>query len=363
MAPDSQPTAEATLRQGSHMIRRFWKYGLLFRFFGFFFIEGFQDRSLRRAKVKFLTPYILCATAWFTCGIGFEAAYLGGRTFLKSNSVRSYTKSLLFIVHSSVAVKCFFNILCLAVGTSKLLEFFRESAAYERSICYVPLVDAHSRKQKLLGAARSTLGLVVFGACYAVTTDSYVTHIVGDYGEEWRVVMTIWANLSMASFFVYDSLLHIILTRTSDVLADYLHCQVMAFSTVLEKATHRQCDPEASLRVQEIRVHVSEIRRLVRFINNIWHSALVASAASLTFLLCVTFYALLNDGLAQRAVRVAFSYSLFCLYQFIDIVAVSQTLVDEVRHFTYSLRYSFLDLEVKTTNNFKFDRCLFQLVT
>ncbi|KAH9380127.1 hypothetical protein HPB48_000736 [Haemaphysalis longicornis] len=124
--------------------------------------------------------------------------------------------------------------------------------------------------------------------------------------------------------------MHIMLTRTSDVLSDYLHHQFVSFVIAFEKGTRSRRGVEECRRIEEIRMNLSKIRGLVRLIDSVWHSAVVTSAAVLIFLVCVTLYAVLTDGFGDPVVKIVISYSLFSLCGFVDVATVSQTLVDEV---------------------------------
>ncbi|KAH9380142.1 hypothetical protein HPB48_009246 [Haemaphysalis longicornis] len=342
MPPGTQPLQNTTLRPYSHMMRSFWKYGLLFRIFGILFISGFYDRSLENARVKFLSPYLLCPTAWISVGLPFEAAFIGSRVFLTSGSVRSFTKSLLFIIHTIVMVKTLTNSICAFLGTSKLLDFLKESAAYEQSVSYVPPVDADMRKRKLSCATRRIAVLVVGAAASVLIVQNYLKYLVQEYGEKWRVLLVVWGITSTITFFVYDSIMHIVLTRTSDVIADYLHHQALQLLNVSQQNIPRQARAEASHRIEEIRLNLSRITGLIRLIDNVWHSAAVTSSACLIFLVCITLYAVLSDGFADPVVKIAICYSLFSLCGLVDVAAVSQALVDEVRPCASPLNNVFL---------------------
>ncbi|KAH9380143.1 hypothetical protein HPB48_009247 [Haemaphysalis longicornis] len=315
------------------MMGHFWKYGLIFRVFGILFIEGFYDRSLAKARVKFASLYIFCPMAWTSVGISFGCSFIGSRAFLTSGSVRSFTKSLIFIIHSIIIVKTLANSFCAVLGTSKILQFLQEASAYEESASYVPPSDADNRTRKILGTARRISVLVVGVGTFVAATECYLSYVVQDYGERWRALITVWAILAVLGFFVYDSMMLVVLTRVSDVLANYIHHQVCVLVRAFDKAAvaaERQRGVKLCGRIEKIRVNVSKIRGLIRLIDSVWHPAVISCAGCLIFLLCITVYAVLTNGLQHPVVKVTLCYSLYCLIGFVDLASMSQALVNQV---------------------------------
>ncbi|KAH9380145.1 hypothetical protein HPB48_009249 [Haemaphysalis longicornis] len=246
------------------------------------------------------------------------------------------------------------NAFCVVLGASKLLHFLRESAAYEQSTSYAPPVDSVCRKRRLSGAARRISALIIESTCYVLITKTYLRYLVQDYGERWRPLILIGTVISTLAFFVYGSMLTTILSRTSEVLADYLHQQVVAFFNVLAKAPQGERCNRAAHQIEEIRFNVSRIKGLIRSIDSIWHTAVVTSAACLIFLLCTTVYAVSADGLTHPSVKIVISLSAFSLIDFVDLAAVSQSLVDEVR-------LHFYILNVVTRQDSFFPVCVFSV--
>ncbi|KAH9369362.1 hypothetical protein HPB48_022453 [Haemaphysalis longicornis] len=328
-----QQSHHAGQNKCSHMLKHFSVYWLLWRVCGCLFIQNFRDQSLRTARAKLATVYILCPVMWTALALVFEAAFIIGKAFLVSDSIHSFTKSLLFITQSILNVKIFLTFFCMVLGCRKILEFHRESALYERSTCFVPCENAEARRRRILAYIRRFAALVSLAATHGLGTQFYGRDLMLTYGKDWTVFFRICGALSLLVFLVYDSLMYIYLSHSSDILTEYLRAQLFTLQDVCRNRRHVETSQQAWRSVEKVRLNVYRILALKKSMNCIWHPALVISTGSLILLQCMILQAVFNGGFGQPELWIIASYCAYFLISFVDLATVSHSLMDQVSSF------------------------------
>nr|XP_054934277.1 uncharacterized protein LOC129388140 [Dermacentor andersoni] len=292
---------------------------MLGRIFGCLFIQDFWDRSLTKADVRIISLYTFYSAIWILFSTSLSAV-LVGRIFLLSDIARSFTRSLMFILNSVVTFKIVLNFACMALGSSRLLLFLRDSQAYEKSAYLVPFEDPINRGRMLRVRLRKIASLVVLVIVYGLAIRIYVDSAMQDSRKQWRIPLLICSFFTMFVFLLYDSLAYVILSSCSAVLAEYLRVELVALGGCV---TPR--------RVEEVRLRLSAIKKLKRSLNEIWHPALAVWSACLVLVLCITLYAIFDGDIGQPEVLLALAYSAYASMSFADLAILSQCLSDLAR--------------------------------
>ncbi|XP_077558108.1 uncharacterized protein LOC144173647 isoform X1 [Haemaphysalis longicornis] len=319
------------------MVKRFWKFALLYRFFGCLFISGIRKGSVRMAKVK-VAPYIFYSVLWFGVGMGYQAAFIIGGAFMRSGLSHSLTKSLIFIVHTVVTVKIFLTFLCMVTGSSTLLKFLRESEAYEKSTSFVPNKDPKISRNGWLRRFRRLVIVVAWVLCYAACAHLFTSLMASGNKEVSNPILKIIGFVSLFVYVLHDTTLYAVLSCSSDVLTEYVHHQLVSFTTCM-KAQPANCELHSANQFEQIRLNLSKINNLKLLMEQMWHPAMASSSACLMLVLCVTLYTVFDDGFGQPDAWLSLAYSLCSSASFLDLAVGSQAMQDEAQKLKDAVRF------------------------
>ncbi|CAN7947933.1 unnamed protein product [Ixodes hexagonus] len=314
----------------SHMLRRFAGYGMLCRVGGCFFIQNFGRKSLEKARVTWKTPYtfysILCLCFFFW----FEAAFIVQKAYILTFS-SSFTRSLLFILHSVVTWKIFVNFSAMVMGSAKLLDLFRKSAAFENSTGF-----ALPRKHRW-PVLRRCLVLVALIISYAVGIHLFVGDVADELPHQWAVAAKVCGYIAGIGFFLYDSLPFVVLRCCTEVLVDYTHAQLLSFKDC-DRSKGACTDLDAPRQIETIRINLSRIRELKDTLNDIWKWPLATMSASILFILCILLYTVFDGGIYRKDIWITLTYSVYSTLCFVEMAFVSQALMDETQRLREATR-------------------------
>ncbi|KAH9380303.1 hypothetical protein HPB48_022263 [Haemaphysalis longicornis] len=308
------------------MMTHFWKWGIVFRLFGCLFIQGFWDRSLKAAKVKILSPYAVYSAACLTVVVVYEMGVVVVNMHLLPDVAGSFAKSVLLIVYTVVLVKIIVNVLCMTLGSSKLLQFLREAEAYENatSFGYSAVCRCNWRAQ-----ARRWVSAAALVASYAMAMTIYMRNFMQGYDDPWHNFLKVVGYFSEFILFFYDSIAYIVLGSTVDVLVEYLRVLSVSLDTC-ERSRLQLCSTLCPRRVEEIRLNLSRIQALIRCINDMWNPAIIATSACLVWILCTTLYTVIDDGFKTVDIWLSVTYAVYASVGFFDLAVISQELRDQV---------------------------------
>ncbi|CAN7985562.1 unnamed protein product, partial [Ixodes hexagonus] len=310
----------------SYMLQRFAGYGMLCRVGGCFFIEHFSKKSLEKAIVTWKTPYTLYSILCFCFFFWFEAAFIVQKAYVLTFFSKSFTSSLLYVLHSIVTYKIFVNFTAMVMGSAKLLDFFRKSGAFESSTGF-----AVPRKHRwpLLGRCLVVVALVI---SYAVGVHLFVGDVAYELPHQWALTAKVCGYFAGIGFFLYDSLPFVVLRCSTEVLVEYTHAQLLSF---------KKCDRhniactglDAPRQIETIRINLSLIRELKDTLNDIWKWPLAAMSGSILLILCIVLYTLFDGGVYRKDTWIILTYSVYSTLCFVEM-----TLAERLKEATRAVR-------------------------
>lgn len=310
------------------MHQRLRYYAGICRIGGCFWIENFQQESLKNAKVTWRRPYTAYSALVFACFVGLETSFLLSRVSGLAFGSHVFSGSLSFLLHCVVILKAGTNFLSMLCGSRRMLAFFEKSAAFERASGLPTGLRKRTRGRPWRFARR--LGVLVTAVLV------YVQNIYVNFGNAWKGGVLAWllayqisGAVSYSLFLLYDSLTFVTLRGCCEVLADYLDVQVQTF---LERARTRdvRLTFRAPSEVEAVRSTLGEIGDLKKEINDIWQSALVFTSGTLLLSLCFVLYTLFGVDLNLKYVLLSAGYALYESFCFLEIVIASQEMMDQV---------------------------------
>ncbi|EEC04170.1 predicted protein [Ixodes scapularis] len=307
----------------SYMLQRFAGYGMLCRFGGCFFIQNFSKKSLEKATVTWKSPYTVYSILCFCFFFWFEAAFIVQKAYVLTIFSRSFARSLLFILHTVVTYKIFVNFSAMVMGTTKLLDFFRMSGAFEHSTGF-RIPEKHRWPM-----ARCCLVVAVLVISYAIGIHFFVGEVTNGLPRQWVIAAKVCGYIAGAGFFLYDSLPFVVLRCCTEVLVEYIHAQSLSFRDC-DRSKVARTDQDASREIENIRINLSQIRKLKDTLNDVWKLPLAAMSASILLILCVVLYSVFDNGLYLRDIWIILTYSAYSTLCFLEMTC-AQRLKDAVR--------------------------------
>uniref|UniRef100_A0A1S4KRX5 Uncharacterized protein n=1 Tax=Ixodes scapularis TaxID=6945 RepID=A0A1S4KRX5_IXOSC len=315
----------------SYMLQRFAGYGMLCRFGGCFFIQNFSKKSLEKATVTWKSPYTVYSILCFCFFFWFEAAFIVQKAYVLTIFSRSFARSLLFILHTVVTYKIFVNFSAMVMGTTKLLDFFRMSGAFEHSTGF-RIPEKHRWPM-----ARCCLVVAVLVISYAIGIHFFVGEVTNGLPRQWVIAAKVCGYIAGAGFFLYDSLPFVVLRCCTEVLVEYIHAQSLSFRDC-DRSKVARTDQDASREIENIRINLSQIRKLKDTLNDVWKLPLAAMSASILLILCVVLYSVFDNGLYLRDIWIILTYSAYSTLCFLEMTCVSQALMDEAQRLKDAVR-------------------------
>ncbi|KAH9380244.1 hypothetical protein HPB48_018212 [Haemaphysalis longicornis] len=312
------------------MMKHFWKWGMVCRFLGCLYIEGFWDRSLKAARVQVLSLYTVYSAACLTGVVAYEMGVVVVNIFLLPDVAGSFAKSLLLIVYAVVLIKIIVNVLCMTLGSSKLLQFLREAEAYEKATSFGYSAGSEACRRNWRTQARRWVSAAALVASYGMAMTIYMRNFMQGYDDPWHNFLKVLGFFSEFYLFFFDSVAYIVLGSTVDVLVEYLKSLVESLGTC-EKNRLLLCSRLCPRTVEDIRHNFSRIQALIHCINDIWHPAITATSACLVWILCTTLYTVFDDGFTTLDIWLSVTYAVYASVGFFDLAVKSQELGDQAQ--------------------------------
>ncbi|CAN7993383.1 unnamed protein product [Ixodes pacificus] len=309
----------------SFMLQRCAGYGRLCRIGGCFFIQKFHKESLASARATWKSPYTLYSILCVCFVFCFEVAFLAQRMRVLSVFSSRFTQSLLLILHITITFKIFINFWAMAVGSGKMLDFFRKAVIFERSTGF-SCVKGRSRWP----LPRRCLVLAALVANYVIGVRLFIEDVVNALPRQWFLATAICGYVAGFGFVLYDSLPFVVLRCTTEALVEYTHSQILVFKGC-DRTKGACTDMDASRHIEIIRLNLCNIRELKRLLNDTWKCPLTAMCANVILMSCIVLYSLFENGIYMREVWVVLFYTLYSALCFFEMTLISQALSDEVQ--------------------------------
>ncbi|XP_037577266.2 uncharacterized protein LOC119459680 [Dermacentor silvarum] len=329
VAVERPAAAESNNAMCSLMVTRMFWCSRLSRFFGCLFISNLNGKTLKKATATWKSPYTLYAALWFSIFVGYQTIALVST----SNSVdihKTFPRYLRFVSYAVSVAKVCVNYVCFCLGSEGLLEFLRNATVFEKSTSFSPKVKTKLNLGRRLfnATVRTVLVASFIGAfCIAVTEGM---RKLPSAPLHWRLGIGAVVLGSELAFFLYDSLVHVITTRCSEVMQRYLESELARLEANCTTDTHYAQLSSVS-KIAMVRVNVCKIKALKISLDKICGPAIVASSTSLLALLCLNVYRSFTLDVHELELWLPIVYTVYCCFCLVDMAFVSDDLAKQVR--------------------------------
>lgn len=322
----ANPFKEAT---PSVMVKRFAFYGTIYRLCGCLFICNLRGETLETAQTSWKTLYSVYSAFCFTFYVVFQSVFVIPSAYLSAEA-NAFSISLHLLLHAVVVLKFAVNFISLACGSSKLLDFFRKAAVFEKTSEYSPCKTCSTAKRR-----RSMVrGIVVFLASasyYVIVARALVVRTRKHLPSRWGPVVVVLGSVVDAFFLVCDSLPYVVLRCTCEVLVDYIHAQVEAFQGCCDVSLLDVEGARTNMETADrVRLNMGTIRELKTAMNDIWQLALVVAGGAILLVTCGVLTVALEHGLFDAEALAGVAYAIYSSLNFLELAVTSQAIKDEV---------------------------------
>ncbi|KAL1469817.1 hypothetical protein MTO96_024799 [Rhipicephalus appendiculatus] len=316
----------------SLMVARLLWYNRLTRFFGCFFVSNLSGKTLKNAVATWKSPYTVYASLWFSIFLGYQVIALTS-TSRSVDIHKTFPRYLRFVSYAVTVAKVCVNYVSFCLGSEGLLEFMRDATAFETSTTFSPTVKRRrDRGRRLFDAIVRAMLLTSFvGAFIIALTDGMRKLPLAS--APLRAVVGTLVLCSEVAFFLYDSMLHVITTRCSEVLLQYLESEL----TTLEANCSNQmtlthyAQLNSASKIAMVRANVCKIKALKASLDKICGPAIVASSSSLLALLCLNVYRSFTLDVTELELWLPIVYTLYCGLCLVEMAFVSDDLSKQAR--------------------------------
>ncbi|KAL1469052.1 hypothetical protein MTO96_004785 [Rhipicephalus appendiculatus] len=308
------------------MARLLW-YSRLARFFGCLFVSNLSGKTLKNAVATWKSPYTAYAALWFSVFLGYQVVALTS-TSRSVDVHKTFPRYLRFVSYAVTVAKVCVNYVSFCLGSEGLLEFMRGATAFETSTSFSPAVKRRlDRGRRLFDAiVRAMLFTSFVGAFIIALADGM--RKLPPTSAPWRAVVGTVVLCSEMAFFLYDSMLHVITTRCSEVLLRYLESESLRLeASCSNQMSVTHCAQLHSVsKIAAVRVNVCKIKALKANLDNICGPAIVASSSSLLALLCLNVYRSFTLDVTELELWLPIVYTLYCGLCLVEMAFVSDDL-------------------------------------
>ncbi|KAL1422204.1 hypothetical protein MTO96_022337 [Rhipicephalus appendiculatus] len=211
----------------------------------------------------------------------------------------------------SSLVKMIVNLTCLFRGSSRIIDFYAQSAAFERRIG-MPSCECCAPRCYFWSDVRRACLCVFYCAAFGFTvflSPRATESTLGRGNDNGWIHASFWISFVVTSvfYFAYDNV-HTVALRSS--------CQTLSPGR----------DDDVPARLESVRLNLCEIQRLKNAINDVWNWSLVVNGVFVLLLLCTAVYDLCTDGLGGRENYGSWFYAAYTTYEFVSLTFLSQSL-------------------------------------
>ncbi|CAN7976153.1 unnamed protein product, partial [Ixodes persulcatus] len=324
-----QTCKQETSRQ-SIMLRSFQLQARFCRVCGCLFLPGLLTNPLETVRVTWKSWYVFYSAACFIFFVWYEFNLITRYVLMIDGSDHLFTQSLHVLMHIVVVLKSLVNYVSMINGSRSILDFFREAESFERTID-IPSCKCCVSKTFVWADVRKMLLFVAYLAIYLAGTHFQLIDVLGgqELGSEQYVLYRFGAVFAGILFFTYDSLHFVSLKVCSLVLEEYVKTQCKVIETCVSLRPSGSMD-QAAKEVEAVRVRLCVIGNLKTTLNDVWNRSIVTSCACQILVVCIAIFTVCTGGLARQELWLALIYSLYTVYETVDLASVSQSLANSV---------------------------------
>ncbi|KAH6923877.1 hypothetical protein HPB50_008404 [Hyalomma asiaticum] len=315
----------------SVMAAHFKPYGWISRAAGLFFVQGLQSKSVHDVRVRWKTWYTLYSIACLVCFTAVELAIAVANVLRVFLQVRSFTKSLFFVIFAVMAVRVTVNVATAFFGARGMVEFFRKSAEYEKRTAFR---REHHRFRSWISYLLRFFFVTAFFA-HIVVNANITMRMVDVAGSHFlEFVLKAGILVFNALFFVYDVLHFVSLRPCCEVIVSYIRHQRdtlrVMLSTAGNAAIAKLSGADENSDLQVVRINLCSIAELKKVLNDVWQYSIMASATVVLIITCICTYCLFDDGVPTEQLLLTMTYCFYSAVDFTDVARLSQTMSNEV---------------------------------
>ncbi|KAL3223442.1 hypothetical protein MRX96_049806 [Rhipicephalus microplus] len=319
------------------MARSFRFHGWLCLLCGCFFIRNLFGRpdQQRSPKVVWKSWYTLYSSGCivFLCWTVLDDIVYNGYRAAKSRHVLD--SSLRAVANAVALVKIIVNLTCLFRGSSRIIDFYVRSAAFERRV-QMPSCECCAPRRYLWSDVRRSCLCIVYCSVFGVSaflSPRAVESTLGRGNDNGWIDAFFWISFMLTSFFyfTYDNVHTVALRSSCQVLIEYAKFQLRVLDVCLASGANDQTSSTGRregvpMRLESVRLNVCEIQRLKNAINDVWNWSLVVNGVFVLLLLCTAVYDLCMDGPGGRENYGSWFYAAYTTYEFVSLTFLSQSL-------------------------------------
>ncbi|CAN7995414.1 unnamed protein product, partial [Ixodes hexagonus] len=315
----------------SIMLRSFELQAKFCRFCGCLFLPGLLSKPLETVRVTWKGWYTFYSAACFIFFVWFEFSLITRYALMIDGRDHLFSQSLIVLMHIVVVLKSLVNYVSMLSGSRSMLNFFREAASFERTID-VPSCKCCIPKRFFWADLRRVLFFVAFLGIYLVGSHFQLIDVLAS-DEQWSeryVLYQVSGIFAGILFFTYDSLHFMSVKVCSVVLEEYVKTQLKVIEASVSARPGGSMD-QAAKEVEAVRVRLCIIRGLKTTLNDVWNQSIVTSCACQILVLCISIFTVCTGGLARQELWLALLYSLYTVYETVDLASVSQSLANHMQ--------------------------------
>ncbi|KAM7299913.1 hypothetical protein ISCGN_020477 [Ixodes scapularis] len=321
----------------SIMLRGFQLQSKFCRVSGCLFLPGLFTKPLETVTVTWKSWYSFYSASCFFFFVWYESNLITRYVLKIDGSDHLFSQSLVVLMHVVVVLKSVVNYISMITGSRSILDFLRESALFEGTIGF-PSCKCCIPKEYFLADVKRILLFVVFFLVYCVGTHFQLNDVFGSE-KPWSaqyVIYRVCGILTGILFFTYDSLHFVSVKVCSKVLGEYIKTQLKVIETCVSHSPGGSME-QAAKHVEEVRMRLCIIRNLKTTLNDVWNRSIVTSCACQILVLCIAIFTVCTGGLARRDLWMALIYSLYTVYETVDLANVSQSMANNIQYLHNSI--------------------------
>ncbi|KAL3209379.1 hypothetical protein MRX96_038149 [Rhipicephalus microplus] len=331
VVPVKETTASNSKKAAcSLMVARLLWYSRLTRFCGCLFVSNLSIETLENAVATWKSPYTAYAALCFSVFLGYQVIAL--TSISRSVDVhKTFPRHLRFVSYAITVAKVCVNYVSFCLGSRGLLEFLKGATAFETSTSFSAVVKRRlDRGRRLFDAVvRAMLFASFVGAFFIALADGLKK--LPPTSAPWRAVVVTGALCCAMAFFLYDSTVHVITTRCSEVLLRYLESESLRLEANCSNQVAHYAQLNSASEIAAVRVNVCKIKALKANLDKICGPAIAASSTSLLALLCLNVYRSFTMDVTESELWLPIVYTLYCGLCLVEMAFVSQDLQKQAK--------------------------------
>ncbi|XP_075530381.1 uncharacterized protein LOC142563674 [Dermacentor variabilis] len=319
----------------SFMMRHFKPYCWICLASGLVIFRGLRATAQHKTDMIWKASYLFYAFICFVLLIVVTAFFFYQMTVTFLIGVQVFTRWLYLLVFTVVGFKVLLNLLCIALKSRHLFDFFKQSARYESSVNFVPPECCRQTKSCYFIRLIHCLAFVGNLSLSSYLLCNFIDNL--EYSGTQGVVLKVSGVAGDFIFYVYQMVDFIVLRPCLEVLLLYIRQQHEVVRCMIDGGGSLVFVKRAR-NVEEIRMNLCAIALLKTQLNGIWRWSIMLSGGAVLLFACICTYTVFVEGLSTLQSVICLLYSVLLLLDILDITGLSQEMVNELRSMRQTLQ-------------------------